>query len=279
MSRRRQAKPKLTPVWMPYLRGKLADWLDARRDMEYGRPRSDYTDMLQKAWSRGDSMRTSPMWWISCDMTTLAVHTALHEEPPTVTPPSSTGFVIFDGGLDLQQAPDAPLAHICAIRWVIQYDERHEQHVGCAMFTDDPGVRTLLGCDLPLAPMPRTSMGTISDDTAADVFGRILQAMWALSADPTVCETSAPRRPSSLEPLPPRMVDDAVAHVRMVILRENLHSPRTGDKDDARPRREYSHRVIVRCCCRNQPYGKNRELRRRQWIPPYVKGPADKPLI
>lgn len=279
MSKRRRAKPKLTPIWMPYLRGKLADWIDSRSDVTYGRPSSDYADMLQEAWSRGDSLRTSPMWYVSHDMTTLAVHTALHEDPPDVAPPSSTGFVIFDGGLDLEETPDAPLAHICAVRWVIQIDDRGDQHVGCSMFTDDAAVRTLLGCDLPLVPMPQTSMGAIDQGRAADVFGRILQAMWALSAEPTVCTTTTPRRPSSLDPLPPRMVDDAVSHVRMVILRENLHSPRSGDRDDARPRREYSHRFIVRGCWRNQPYGKNHELRRRQWIPPYVKGPADKPLI
>lgn len=279
MSKRRKAKPRLSPIWMPYLRDKLAEWLDSRSDMRYGRPSSDYADMLQEAWSSGDSLRTSPMWYVSRDMTTLAVHTALHEDPPEVTPPSSSGFVIFDGGLGLEEAPDAPLAHICAIRWIIQYDTDGDRHIGCSMYTDDAAVRMLLGCDLPLVPMPQTSMGTISEGRAAGVFGRILQAMWALSGEPTVCTTTTPDRPSSLEPLPPRMVDEAVSQVRMVILRENLHSPRSVDGSPATPRREYSHRFIVRGFWRQQPYGKGGALRRRQWIPPYVKGPADKPLI
>lgn len=38
-------------------------------------------------------------------------------------------------------------------------------------------------------------------------------------------------------------------------------------------------RWIVRGFWREQPYGKGHALRRRQWIPPFVKGPSDKPLI
>ena len=96
-----------------------------------------------------------------------------------------------------------------------------------------------------------------------------------MSAEPTVCTVDRPDRPDGLDPLPPRMVDNAVRDVRMVILRENIHSPRNG-KTDREARREYSHRFIVRGFWRNQAYGKNHELRRRQWIPPFVKGPADK---
>lgn len=42
--------------------------------------------------------------------------------------------------------------------------------------------------------------------------------------------------------------------------------------------REYECRWIVRGHYRQQPYGPNRSMRRKQWIPPHVAGPADKPL-
>lgn len=73
--------------------------------------------------------------------------------------------------------------------------------------------------------------------------------------------------------------------VRLVDVRENLDAPDGREReniDDSSgndgKRREYSYRFIVRGFYRNQPYGPERKLRRRQWIPPFVKGPADKPL-
>ena len=42
---------------------------------------------------------------------------------------------------------------------------------------------------------------------------------------------------------------------------------------------EYHHRWIVSGHFRNQPYGPGGSLRRRQWIPPYIKGPAGAPLL
>lgn len=273
---RRHAKPRLSPIWMPYLRDKLADHLD-HPPLPFHHV-TDYQRELAGAWSNGDGLRHSPMWWVSRDMTTLAVHTALHEDPPEVNPPSATGFILFDGGLDLTGAPDAPLAHIVGIRWAVETSTDGADHVGMEMFSDDPGVCELMRCPLPLVPMPRSVAVDASFAREANVFERVLRAVWALSAEPTVCTVDRPDRPDGLEPLPSRMVDNAVRDVRMVILRENIHSPRNG-KTDREARREYSHRFIVRGFWRNQAYGKNHELRRRQWIPPFVKGPADKPLI
>lgn len=273
---RRHAKPRLSPIWMPYLRDKLADHLD-HPPLPFHHV-TDYQRELAGAWSNGDGLRHSPMWWVSRDMTTLAVHTALHEDPPEVNPPSATGFILFDGGLDLTGAPDAPLAHIVGLRWAVETSTDGADHVGMEMFSDDPGVCELMRCPLPLVPMPRSVAVDASFAREANVFERVLRAVWALSAEPTVCAVDRPDRPDGLEPLPSRMVDNAVRDVRMVILRENVHSPR-GDGTGGGSRREYSHRFIVRGFWRNQAYGKNHELRRRQWIPPFVKGPADKPLI
>ena len=273
---RRHAKPRLNPIWMPYLRDKLADWRDSHGSQSFRR--TEYERELNSAWSDGDSLRHSPMWFVSRDMTALTMHSVLHEELPEARPPSSTGFILFDGGLDLADVPDAPLAHIVGMRWVVEESTDEMAEVGVDLFSDDPGVLRVMQCPLPLAPLPSSAMGARARGSEG-VFSRVLQAVWALSAEPTVCTVSQPKRPTGLEPLPPRMVDEAVNHVRMVILRENIHSPRRGEDSDGASRREFSHRFIVRGFWRNQAYGKNHELRRRQWIPPFVKGPADKPLI
>ena len=48
---------------------------------------------------------------------------------------------------------------------------------------------------------------------------------------------------------------------------------------DPRKPIEYHHRWIVSGHFRNQTYGPRGSLRRRQWIPPYIKGPAGAPLL
>ena len=105
----------------------------------------------------------------------------------------------------------------------------------------------------------------------------MLHAVWALSAEPHICEAK-PAKPDMAHPLPQRF-DPEIRKVKMLVLRENLHRPGGSAYDDERVRREYSHRFIVRGFWRDQAYGPNHSLRRRQWIPPFVKGPADKPLI
>jgi hypothetical protein len=42
---------------------------------------------------------------------------------------------------------------------------------------------------------------------------------------------------------------------------------------------DWTHRWVVGGHWRQQPWGPRRELRRAQWIQPFVKGPADKPLV
>ena len=100
---------------------------------------------------------------------------------------------------------------------------------------------------------------------------------FAASAEPHICEAK-PAKPDMAHPLPQRF-DPEIRKVKMLVLRENLHRPGESADDDERVRREYSHRFIVRGFWRNQAYGPNHSLRRRQWVPPFVKGPSDKPLI
>lgn len=52
-----------------------------------------------------------------------------------------------------------------------------------------------------------------------------------------------------------------------------------GGRTDPATGREYSCRWIVRGHYAMQAYGPNRSLRRRIYIDPYIKGPADKPLV
>lgn len=145
-------------------------------------------------------------------------------------------------------------------------------------FTDHPCA--LKECDAKSFSLPviRFANGIFNEHVGGfRWFGDLLRAVWALSAEPHICEAK-PAKPDMAHPLPQRF-DPEIRKVKMLVLRENLHRPGGSADDDERVRREYSHRFIVRGFWRDQAYGPNHSLRRRQWIPPFVKGPADKPLI
>ena len=122
--------------------------------------------------------------------------------------------------------------------------------------------------------------GTVHDDVMCVTAWRLVNAIVALAAYPGVTSSAkhevVPRATSagrSAERLKGR------EEVRVVRVRERLDGSEPPRGDDGRSRREYSHRFIVRGFYRNQVCGPERSERRRIWVPPFVKGPADKPLI
>lgn len=163
---------------------------------------------------------------------------------------------------------------IAAILW---QDVGHES-IKISVFTDNPvGIREM-HADLFGLPVVGLAPSVVRDgDGSFQWVCGLLYAVWALSGEPRICDTK-PAEPSMRYPSPSRF-EPEIRKVKMLVLRENLHRPGESADDDERVRREYTHRFIVRGFWRNQAYGPNHSLRRRQWIPPFVKGPADKPLV
>ena len=267
MSRRRNT-PKLTPIWLPYVRDRLADWkndLGRRTAIASGQP-------LDDSWRIGEPLRSSPIWWVSRDMATLAADTAEAGDLPDVQPPSDTGFMVFQDGLPfrLQDYPDGRSCSVDAISWA-RFAIDQGTTLVTEVFSREPAFTR--ECD------PRLPIGyvTFAHGSRPGILEDVLKAAWALSQQPSISETRAPKV-TPLDRVPARYERKEIPQVRMLLLRENLHRPgepaEPGEKT-----REYTHRWIVRGFWREQPYGKNHALRRRQWIPPFVKGPADKPLI
>lgn len=270
---RRHSRPRLSPAWLPWIRRRLASRLRDRLSRQARLLQAaPYQRMLDEAWNEADSLAAAPLWWVSRDMATLAVDTAQAGGLPDVDPPSPTGFIAFAGSLPLELSEGMP--PIAAVHWIID---------GCRQGPDGRSwlIRPLLytadrtACagepDLPLAPIsaaPTTGL--------PQTLGDILLAVWALSQEPRICQ-ARPAQPSPRDSLPASLRPEA-KKVKMLILRENLHRP-GAQAEPGETTREYTHRWIVRGFWRDQPYGENHALRRRQWIPPYVKGPADKPLI
>ena len=111
-----------------------------------------------------------------------------------------------------------------------------------------------------------TQVGSMLEDR------RLIAAFWTLCGQRITVEQPQPLdrpvlRRTQRAGLPTRPV-------RVVTLREASHHPSAAGRPV-----DWSHRWIVGGHWRQQPYGQGSELRRAQWIAPFVKGPEDKPFV
>lgn len=301
MSKRNQ-KLRLCAAHMPLIRHSIT---------KFGLDRSTVADAMVTEQMTGvnvmgrmadvraayERLGQAPMYFISHDMTMLAVDTALHGGAPAETRlPAETGFVGFEGGIHLDGMPEG-IADIGVVSWDNQSKWPYSSKDGLLYFDVTTYANTKAAHDIPLwrntvgAPdfVAVTPTALHADDMAglADwtVFWEgVLRAVFALVDVPTVTRARE-YKTNPLDRVPRKYDPDLPSNrVRLVDVRENLEAPDgretpgTDADSGAGKRREYAYRFIVRGFYRQQPYGPGRKLRRRQWIPPFVKGPADKPL-
>ena len=267
MTRSKNKRLRLIPSHLPLIRDKLAEY-ERVALKEQMAAHTQYERSMEEAWNFADNLAVAQLWWISRDMTMLAEDTVRAGDFPKLDAPAQSGLIFFDG--DVQTGD----AHVSALFWQCDSDG----DIKLMGFTDHPCA--LNECDAKSFSLPliRFANDIFNEHVGGfQWFCDLLYAVWALSAEPRICE-ARPAKPDMAHLLPPRF-DPEIRKVKMLVLRENLHRPGETADDDERVRREYTHRFIVRGFWRNQAYGPNHSLRRRQWIPPFVKGPADKPLI
>ena len=272
----KRSRLRLIPSHLPLIRDKLADFAQYRLG-ELG-SQTQYEAMMANAWSMTDQIRTAQLWWVSRDMTRLAEDTVQAGDFPEPDPPAQCGMIFFEG--DVQHISfrfdndGSGETRVAAILW----QDVGRESVKISVFTDNPvGIREMHADSFGLPVVSLAPSVVRENDGSFQWLCGLLRAVWALSAEPHICEAK-PAKPDMAHPLPQRF-DPEIRKVKMLVLRENLHRPGESADDDGRVRREYSHRFIVRGFWRDQAYGPNHSLRRRQWIPPFVKGPADKPLV
>ena len=276
MTRGKNRRLRLIPSHLPLIRDKLADFAKYRLG-ELG-SQTQYEAMIANAWSMTDQIRTAQLWWVNRDMTRLAEDTVQAGDFPEPDPPAQCGMIFFEG--DVQHISfrfdndGYGETRVAAILW----QDVGRESVKISVFTNNPvGIREM-HADLFGLPVVSLAPSVVREnDGSFRWLCGLLRVVWALSAEPHICEEK-PAKPDMAHPLPQRF-DPEIRKVKMLVLRENLHRSGESADDDERVRREYSHRFIVRGFWRNQAYGPNHSLRRRQWVPPFVKGPSDKPLI
>jgi hypothetical protein len=281
MTRSKNKRLRLIPSHLPLIRDKLAEY-ERVALKEQMAAHTQYERSMEEAWNFADNLAVAQLWWISRDMTMLAEDTVRAGDFPKLDAPAQSGLIFFDGDVQtvtftvIDDATGRKVgdAHVSALFWQCDSDG----DIKLMGFTDHPCA--LNECDAKSFSLPliRFANDIFNEHVGGfQWFCDLLYAVWALSAEPRICE-ARPAKPDMAHLLPPRF-DPEIRKVKMLVLRENLHRPGETADDDERVRREYTHRFIVRGFWRNQAYGPNHSLRRRQWIPPFVKGPADKPLI
>lgn len=272
--RRRDMGIRLTPKWLPLIVERIRDVVLASAAAHRGQGLDDTALELERH-ARG--LMGAQLWWVTGDMTTLAVDTAedtVGFDGRTDVPEQPlSGFIVWDGGLPIR-VEDARIPDPEGVRITAAYWRATDRGVMFETYSGDPrlerfdgGVRT---------PLHRVDGARMTAERRR-FLSRVVVATLALASQPAI---GAVRDGSWSGDDRPRAVGRAMEgrpspDVKYVYLRETR--PEDDDGGGASGRM-YSCRWIVRGFYRQQPYGPDRSLRRRQWIPPHVAGPSDKPL-
>ena len=109
---------------------------------------------------------------------------------------------------------------VAAILW----QDAGRESVKISVFTDNPvGIREMHADSFGLPIVSLAPSVVRENDGSFQWLCGLLHAVWALSAEPHICEAK-PAKPDMAHPLPQRF-DPEIRKVKMLVLRENLHRP------------------------------------------------------
>lgn len=298
-----------SPIHLPRLRERAEKRLrDPASQIRQLRPNAD-------AWftSAANQAALADLYWVSPDMAALATHaaTSLTEAAwDRASRPSAYGLMAFDGGVGGPQqvgrmfkveprtvvtpfgtaeqvtldvrvptevvswGPSPKGVQITGwLRWesVVRGVEASGA-VGAAALNNPPPLMPVFSTDLPAGGE------SVSADDVDDAYRTIVMtvaASWLLMEQPVLAERQIVERSPGSGRGRKRATE---ASVTLVDLRRIYRPDKQADAG-MESFRQFRHRWVVSGHWRNQPHGQDRALRRRQWIPSYVKGPDGAPLL
>lgn len=230
------------------------------------------------------------LYWVSGDMAALATAAARTLDTvrwATADRPTGAGLMVMDGGVGWL-SKDGVGYPVDAISWGASPEGLLLMFWVARRRMDDilaqRGGRVDPEQIPPLFPMVGQSFPTsVEHQSVADIetefrtVATTLAAAWHLMYQPKLAE----RRLADVE----RGIKRAYARaqrpdpeVAVVDLRA-LYRPTDPDHEPQQEPGRYSHRWVVTGHWRNQSYGPGNALRKRIWIPDYVKGPNGAPLL
>lgn len=240
-------------------------------------------------------LRAADLFWISQDMTALAMHAGeqlASARWATVDRPSAIGVAVFEGGLGMVNVAPRLTSPVEALAWgpgpggvlIVWHLVTREAVFDGASGIDMTRFPPLLA--VREARLPVTSEPVRFDDLPAyegmkpsRPLMAALAASWHLMQQPKLVERTV-QEPARSDARALRRADMPDAGVTLVALRRQ-YTPQDRDPDAGSDGRRYRHRWIVSGHWRE--YRSDRysaETRAaRQWIPSHVKGPDGAPLL
>jgi len=235
-------------------------------------------------------LATGELYWVAGDMAALATAAGRALDTvrwSTADRPSGTGLMVMDGGVGWLRTSDGELP-VDAISWgpapaglllTLWVDrQRLDDNLADRGARVDPeqvpALVPMRGHTLPVAAeaMP---VGELDDEVRT--LAVTLWSAWQLMYQPTLAERSRAEIDRGVRRAYAR-ADRPEPEVTIVDLR-SLYRPADPDHQARVEPGRYSHRWVVTGHWRDQPHGPGRSLRKRIWIPDYIKGPDGAPLL
>lgn len=279
----------IRPSGMPKARRQLLRHLDNPRAPIRANTGTDVQHGLDLLSSH---LRVAELFWVSQDMTALAMSSGSQLDAArwaTADRPAPCGLIWFDGGIGQTtfQGVDVPVDGVVwgpgdegCLLWTLVDRKR------VAVAAAQTGRMLVVEETPPLFPIVgeflstdrEVSMAALPEGMPAPV-AQAVAAAWLLMQQPVLVDRvreradGPTRRQHARDGLPAPEV--TVVDLR----RQYVPQDQDQDPDAGGDGRRYRHRWVVSGHWRNQAHGPDRSLRRRRWIPSYVKGPEGAPLL
>lgn len=289
---------RTSPSWSPGRLPKLRD----QTVRHYRDPSSlvrrevlDSEDWGQGEFADGIARRlaAADLYWVTPQMTALAVSSAAALDEvrwSRADRPSHFGLLVWDGGLGNIVWQDTRIP-VAAVSWAPWGDDVYlmyyvTRNTVLDLIADGRQRLRAIGRDVDYYPplFPAVSHGYPTTDRwmpveELDEEKRTVLtttwATWALMQQEGIAERSRAEVDRKVAAAY-RRADRPDPEVTLVDLRRLYHPSQPGEESDGRT---FRHRWVVAGHWRNQAYGPERSLRRKQWIASYVKGPDGAPLL
>ncbi|MFG2617782.1 hypothetical protein ACGFXC_09135 [Streptomyces sp. NPDC048507] len=237
-------------------------------------------------------LRAAELYWASADMTALAMSAGsqLTEARWAVADrPSPCGLLYLEGGVGTVQVSPNLSGPVQALAWgpssdgmlAVTHLMSREQFVGdgSVRFPEVlPPLLAIREARLPVTaePVPFADLPAHEGMAPPLPIVSTLAAAWHLMQQPQLVERVSVE-PDRAAARSLRRAGERTDPVTLVSLRRQ-YVPQARDSEPSSSR-VYRHRWVVSGHWRDQPYGPDRALIRKQWIPAYVKGPDGAPLL
>ncbi|GHB14582.1 hypothetical protein GCM10018777_56680 [Streptomyces albogriseolus] len=250
-------------------------------------------DTAESMGALASVLEVGELFWVQQDMAALAMHAGEQLAAArwaTADRPAPCGLLYWQDGIGHMEAQGVQVpVEACAwgpyqgelLVWLLMSRDRLVAEAAAArpeleiVVEKVPPLIPIFAAMIPVTaePLPMVELGS---EVPQPVLAALASA-WLLMQQPLLVDRVRERAD---KPTVRAYARDGLPspEVTVVDLRRQ-YTPQDQDPDQEGPGRHYKHRWIVSGHWRDQAYGPGRSLRRKTWVPSYVKGPEGAPLL